>query len=270
MADELPAPDDREASEAVDDKRSGPQTIARAAMLLRMLARKGLEGTRLSDLKRMAGLPHPTIRRILIGLIEEGFIVQDENTRRYLLGPMNFELGLGALFKSDFQRAFHPFLEELSAESGDRVYLVMRSGADVVCLDRVEGRKDVRGTTFQIGGRRPLGFTAGGLAILSALSDAEITQILRINKRDIDNHARLTPASFRRSIASTRERGYALAKDIQTIGISHVGAATPLTRDGRIFAVSFTMESSELNPTRADDLFAMISRKFARIGNEFW
>lgn len=245
-------PDNAEAGDSRES--SGPQTIARAALLLRLLARHGLDGTRLSELKEMTGLPHPTIRRILLGLIEAGFIVQDPKTRRYLLGPMNFELGLGALFKTDFQRHFHPHLLQLAEKTGYRAFLVMRSGADAVCLDRVEGKKNVRGSTFEVGGRRPLGFGAGGLALLASLSDAEIKQILLINKRDIDNHGRLAVASFWRGVRLSRERGFAIARDIHTIGVCHVGVLVPPPPEGPRFAVSLTMDSSEMDVDRAAQL----------------
>src|SRR5689334_15380716 len=47
---------------------NGIQAISRAAMLMRLIARGGDEGIRLTDLTRMTGFPHPTIRRILKSL----------------------------------------------------------------------------------------------------------------------------------------------------------------------------------------------------------
>ena len=143
---------------------------------------------------------------------------------------------------------------QLSEKTGYRSFLVMRSGADAVCLDRIEGKKNVRGSTFEIGGRRPLGFGAGGLALLSSLADAEIKQILIINKRDIENHGRLTVPAFWRGIEHTRERGFAIARDIHTIGVCHVGIAVPPQPDGARFAVSQTMDSSEVDLERSAKL----------------
>ena len=155
---------------------------------------------------------------MLIGLIER-LHYQDGSTRRYLLGSMNFELGLSALSNPTFSAPSIRIWNSRPAGTGS---IVMRSGADVV-LGRVEGVRTLR-NNVQIGGAA-LGFTAGGRHPVSLVG--EIAQILQINKRDIDNHARLT-SGFRRSVASTRERGYA-RQDIQTIRIATL-AATPLAR----------------------------------------
>jgi len=249
---------------------NGTQTISRATLLLKLIARKGLEGTRLSELTKATGLAHPTIRRLLLGLMDEGFIVQDDKTRRYLLGPLNFELGLGAMFKTDFQRTFHPHLERITAETGYTGFLVMRSGADTVCLDRIEGSKPVKMTPFEIGGRRPLGFGAGGLALLSSLPDAEITRILEINKRDIDNHGRLTVDKFWGAIGRTRERGYGLVKDVYRMGVGNIGAVIPTVHQGRRFAVALCMKAENFDARVAAELFDFLTDEFTRIPAGDW
>src|SRR5258708_2731129 len=114
----------------------GTQAISRSVLALRLIARWGIEGCRLTDLTRASGVPHPTLRRILICLIDEGLVVQDTSSRRYRLGPLNYELGLAATQRNDFQRELKPRLERLARLSGDTVYLNVRSRAEQVCVDR--------------------------------------------------------------------------------------------------------------------------------------
>jgi len=57
-------------------------------------------------------------------------------------------------------------LRAFAEEVGDTVYLVVRSGMEAVCLERIEGPSPVRVLTLDSGSRRPLGLGAGGLAIL--------------------------------------------------------------------------------------------------------
>jgi DNA-binding IclR family transcriptional regulator len=238
---------------------SGTQAIARAAAILRLIARKGLDGARLTYLTKAAGLSHPTIHRILKCLIEERFVVQDSVTRRYRLGPLNFELGLATPRESHFEQSFRTVLTELARQSGDTVYLMARSGADIVCLDRAEGHFPIRAHTFDVGGRRPLGFGAAGLALLSELDDREIERVFQINMQEIQNHGRLTVETLWEAVARTRARGYAVTSDIYTFGIGSVGMVVRNGADPPVYAVNIsTVGADRFGPDRVEKLRRLI------------
>ena len=67
-----------------------PPTIHRAAQLLRAIASRGRDGARLVDLTQHTRLQQPTARRILKSLIAEGIVMQQAESRRYLLGHLVF------------------------------------------------------------------------------------------------------------------------------------------------------------------------------------
>ena len=238
---------------------SGTQAISRASTILRLIARKGLEGARLTYLTKAAGLSHPTIHRILKCLIDERFVVQDSATRRYRLGPLNFELGLATPRASQFEQSFRAVLTELARQSGDTAYLMARSGADIVCLERAEGHFPIRAHTFDVGGRRPLGFGAAGLALLSELDDNEIERIFQINMNEILNHGRLTVEILRQAVARTRARGFAVTSDIYTFGIGSVGMVIRNGDDPPVYAVNIsTVGADRFTPERIDRLRRLI------------
>jgi DNA-binding IclR family transcriptional regulator len=219
---------------------TGTQAIGRAATILRLIARKGVEGARLTYLTKAAALSHPTIHRILKCLVDERFVVQDSVTRRYRLGPLNFELGLATPREGRVERGFRTVLAELARQSGDTAYLMARSGADIVCLERAEGTFPIRSHTFDVGGRRPLGFGAAGLALLSELDDREIERVFQINMQEILNHGRLTVETLRQAVARTRSRGYAVTSDIYMFGIGSVGMVIRDGRDPPVYAVNIS------------------------------
>jgi DNA-binding IclR family transcriptional regulator len=251
--------DSREPAIARRNPVSGTQAIARASAILRLIARKGLDGARLTYLTKAAGLSHPTIHRILKCLIDERFVVQDSVTRRYRLGPLNFELGLATPRESHFEQGFRAVLTELARQSGDTVYLMARSGADVVCLDRAEGHFPIRAHTFDVGGRRPLGFGAAGLALLSELDDHEIDRVFQINMQEIANHGRLTTEILWEAVARTRARGYAVTSDIYTFGIGSVGMVIRNGDDPPVYAVNIsTVGADRFSLDRIDKLRRLI------------
>jgi hypothetical protein len=59
---------------------------------LRVISTRNSVGLRLSELVTATGLERPTVRRLLQGLMREGFVRQADTTRRYFLGRALFEL----------------------------------------------------------------------------------------------------------------------------------------------------------------------------------
>jgi DNA-binding IclR family transcriptional regulator len=244
----------------------GTQAVARAARMLRMIARRGTEGARLTQLTRLTGLPHPTIRRILKCLIAEGLVAQDPATKRYRLGPLNFELGLATVREANSERAYHSVLVDLAAATGDTVYLMARSGADLVCLDRAEGSFPIRANLFSIGGRRPLGFGAAGLALLAALDEASINRIISINMREIEIHRNLTVETLWEAVERTRKRGYAITSDIYTMGIGSIGLAIPNGDHEPVYALNLsTVGADRFTPARIETLQKLMQSQIATI-----
>lgn len=257
---------EKAAATGKQDANSGTQAVSRAARILRMIARRGIEGTRLTQLTRYTGLPHPTVRRILKCLIAEGLVIQDATSKLYRLGPLNFELGLATLREVNSERAYQRVLSNLAQASGDTVYLMARSGADVVCLDRAEGSFPIRAHLFSVGGRRPLGFGAAGLALLSSLCDADIQHIIAINAHEIEVHPRLTIDYLMEAIERTRARGYAITSDIYTMGIGSVGVAIPNGDQNPVYALNLsTVGADRFTPGRITELQRLMAAQIAEV-----
>lgn len=242
------------------DPPDGTQAIARAMRILRLLARWGRRGCRLKDLVKASEIPHPTLRRILLCLMAEGFVIQDADSRHYMLGPVNYELGLATFRRNDFHSELKPTLESLARQTGDTVYLNIRSGSDQVCIDRIEGYSPIRALTQEIGGRRPLGFGSSGLAILASLEDHEVEEVLVDNARDIANHPRITPESLRRAVERTRRDGYAVIRDTTVAGVSAIGIRVPAPAYIPATGIGIAMVNERLTPSRARELYKLLKQ----------
>lgn len=248
------------------ERGTGAQAIARAACVLRLIARNTMEGARLADLTRLSGLPHSTLHRILRCLAQERFVVQDPSTRRYQLGPINFELGLATMHKTEFQRRFRPHLERIAAASSDTVYLVVRSGNDFVCLDRVEGIFPARAIMLHVGGRRPLFLGAAGLALLAALDPCDAERYLQGSAREVANYPGLSVDGLRRAVERTRTRGYGRAKDNAHLGVGSIAVTIPEREHVFRFAVSVATKSNRLVAAREREIHALLTNELRRLG----
>ncbi|RTL52161.1 MAG: IclR family transcriptional regulator [Bradyrhizobiaceae bacterium] len=252
---------------------AGTQSISRAAALLRVIATRNSVGLRLSELVTAVGLERPTVRRLLQGLMREGFVRQAASTRRYFLGRALFELGLAASPDFDIRGVCAPSLERIAALTGDTAFLTMRSAFDSVCVDRFEGSYPVRALTVEIGARRALGTTAGGLALLAQLGDTDVDAIVSANAQRLRRYGAMDSARLRMMVKRARTLGYALNRNDITEGVTGVGIALGGRADIPDLALSVAAISSRLNDERQREVVdvlrteaALIAKRLLRSG----
>ncbi|WP_159590410.1 IclR family transcriptional regulator [Hydrogenophaga sp. BPS33] len=245
-----------------EDKQSGKHAISRAIDVLRAIAKDGAGGARLVDLAASTGLPHPTVRRILLILIKERMVVQSVTTNRYRLGPLSFELGLAAGDKGGLVASCRPHMLRLAAMTKGTVYLMSRSGFDAICLDRVDGDYPIRKVLLRIGGRRPLGAGPAGLALLAAMDDAAIEEGLR-TKGATRSLLAADSSLLRSAIEETRRCGFAITPDWALPGVRGVGMVVP-SSNGQS-AVSISAPTDQLNPEQLIEATQMLSDEIGRM-----
>jgi DNA-binding IclR family transcriptional regulator len=199
------------------------QTVGRAALLLRIIASSQSRHLRLLDIATMAALDKSTAQRLLHRLVIERLLVRDP-ARGYRLGPLLYELGLSALPETNLREVCQAPLQALAQSTGDMVFLILRSGFETVCLNRIAGSFPIQTMTRTEGDRHPLGVGAGGGAILASMHDSDIELTLpAIAPRLPAYH--LTDKAVLAAIEATRARG--------DIAIDEGSAAFDVTAIGR-------------------------------------
>lgn len=106
--------------------------------ILEILARE-CRAYSLAEISQAAGLPPSTVHRMLQTFGEGGYVVRDQNTHLYKLGPSLVSLGVSASRQVDLRKAVMPELRTLTAQTGEDSYLVMRNGFRGIMVDKVEG-----------------------------------------------------------------------------------------------------------------------------------
>jgi DNA-binding IclR family transcriptional regulator len=248
----------------------GTQTIQRAALLLRLLTYHNRTGLRLVDLAALSQMERPTVHRMLQGLIDESFVVQDQESRKYYLGPALYEMGLTASPKNHLRDVCLPFLQWVAANTGVTVFLTVRSGFDGVCLDRKDGASITTTTIpdFDIGQRRPLGMGTGCMALLSALPDEVVDGIIAFNdQRNAFSREPMTVRQLREKVAETRDKGYA-SRTLQTQPpMSALGVVIPDSGRGPVGALSVRDLAPRLQGKYQEQLVLILRRAVEDIGS---
>lgn len=183
--------------------------MERAALLLRELALHGSFGWRASDLAAHCGLDRATTQRLLACLTRERLAQQRPSDRRYLPGPLLFELGLSVPGLHSLQTASAAPVAR-SAQRLDAVAtLYLRSGDDIVCAVR-EGHTSIKALSSEIGTRRAAVMSAGGVAILLALPFAEREALIERGLARAARQGETRVRAIRRMLKESERAGYAV------------------------------------------------------------
>ena len=172
-------------------------------VLLRELAARGQFGWDLGDLAARCGLDKGTAHRLLSHLKRERMVRQRASDRRYLAGPLIYELGLALPDYAAFQQAAHAPLERVVKRLGGVAFLVLRSENDFVCAVRV-GAAPIKSLSIEVGTRRPLLTSAAGVALLIAMPKEEARSVIVQNLAAVSRFGGLSIASLERMLQESR------------------------------------------------------------------
>ena len=243
----------------------GTQSLRRAVQLLRMLSTHTATGWRLSDLADETGLDHTTVHRLLSGLVEERLAARVAGSRRYTLGALNFELGVAAAPYFSLDRLAAPALARLAVSTRDIVFLNVRSGFDSVCIARHEGRAALKAYTVDVGTRRPLCLSAGGVAIVVRLPRAEQAAIEAHNLHSIARREEARQLAVKRMVRRSRRVGYGLNLGDFVPRIGALGVAICNDEGHPVASISLAAMEKDLDEPRRGELLARLRDEAAAI-----
>ncbi|WP_232663189.1 IclR family transcriptional regulator [Pseudonocardia sp. TRM90224] len=208
----------------------GPiQSIERAAAVLRLLGSTD-RPLGLNELAAALDLPRPTAHGIIRTLRDVGFVDQDVDSARYLLGAGLQELGRGGWDPHDLRAASMNWADSLAGSSGLAVQLGVVSFTAVRLVHHVF-RPDGTPQRIRTGAEMPLHATALGKCLLA------FAPVATPRTRDLDLHrwtgrTCVTVAALDAHLATARHRGW--ASDAGEFEAGTGGAAAPLRASGGV------------------------------------
>jgi IclR family acetate operon transcriptional repressor len=241
-----------------------PQLLERAIRVLSLFSPDKPEWAT-TEIGRASGLAVPTVHRILTALHRHEFVVRDETTKRFRLGPAILALGQAASASTDLHSASLPALEELAAQTGETALLtVLSEHRDrAVCLERVESSQPLR-LSVQRGRDLPLHAGASQKALLAFMPDAEAEAILAGPLEKLCDATIDDPQRLREELRAVRERGWATSFEETNVGVWGL-AMTLLDKRGRAVAAIGVAGPRERLPSEIDPWLEILEDAIARI-----
>lgn len=176
----------------------------------------------LADVSRETGLTRATVRRLLLTLVELGYVRTDG--KHFELTPRVLDIGYSFISSLNVQDIAQPYLEALSDRLKESSSVAVLDDTDIVYVARVPTGR-IMTVAIGLGSRFPAYQTSMGRALLAELSDDEIVEIYnrsdrsRVTERTVGSSAALLDR-----IAEVRASGYALLDQELEVGVRSIAA----------------------------------------------
>jgi DNA-binding IclR family transcriptional regulator len=217
------------------------------------------------EVARRLNMSRSTTYRYLQSLRSYELLEEDDEHGGFRLGPRVFELARVARKGLGLSEIALPVMRELGAQVDEAVLLTRRSGALVVCVERVESSHPIR-LSYERGHLLPPHAGASAKVLLAFTDPAEVDEVLGSGKLDRFTDATVSdPRRLREQLAVIRAEGYAISDGEVDIGVRGI-AAPILTPDRRAAAgLSVAGPAFRLTDERLPEVIAAVRAAATKI-----
>ena len=224
------------------------ESVARAVRIIEQL---GKSPAGLSETARRVGLPKSTVARLLATLEEVEAVERTEDGRLYRLGPAVKRLSAAAGGPAQLAAFAHPYLEELTAVTGEAAGVSIPDGFAVHYVDQTESQHPVQARDWT-GELIPMHVVPSGLVIMAHWPEEQIERYLNRDLVRLTPNSVTDPALIWARLKKARDDGFVWAYEEFVEGINSV-AASVLDRNGHITAALHVHGPSYRFPHSGDE-----------------
>lgn len=241
------------------------ETLMRGLNILSLYTRETPALT-LTEITRATKLNKTTVYRILSTLENAGYLVRDEDTKRYRPDLKVLQLGFASISSLEVRQAARRYLELLSQQVGETVSLSVLDGADIIYVDRVRNQRIV-GVVLGLGSRLPAHCASMGKAILAHLPPSELEDYLdKAVLEPCTSNTLRDHQALKDELSLVRSRGFATNDEELEMGLRAVAAPIWDNSNRVVAAVNITGSTSSISQERlVGDLAEAVRHTAAQI-----
>lgn len=215
--------------DAIDTNKSA--TALRALKVLEALA-QSRDALSAAEVASIIGAERTTAYRMLMTLMEAGYVVRDQRARAYRLGYKVLTLSRALLSGNEKTELVAACLREISARTGEAAHYSVLERDCAVLVQRSTGTQLVT-IDFQVGDRAPLHCTSIGKVLLAYQDPATIEAAILGGLPRFARNTITNPARLRDELRKVRAQSYAY-DDMEFADDMRCVAVPVIEKDGRV------------------------------------
>jgi DNA-binding IclR family transcriptional regulator len=206
-----------------------------------------------SEIAQATGLHKATAHRIIMTLLDGGFLERTPDGERFRLGLRLAELGMSALHGLDFRRAALPYMHLLMERFQEICTLSMFDRGQVLFVEVVHSERSLT-IAARVGRHLPAHCTASGKVLLAFLPTEVVEPVLNAPLAVYTEKTITSADQLREELEVVRQRGYALADEELEVGLTAISAPIRDIHGDVIAAMSIPFPKNRLRPERIPEI----------------
>lgn len=233
------------------------KSAARTVLVLEFLASRQNEPARLREICDALGVPKSSLYALLRTLSQHGWVRTDASGTLYGIGIRALMAGTSYLDTDPYLRLVQPSLDYAKEQLNETIHFGRLDGTSIVYLATRESSQYLRPYS-RVGRRLPASTTAMGKALLAERAGHELDTLLREPLAQMTPHTIVDVEKMRDELHVTRQRGYSLDLQENTLGLQCFGFALRYSNPP-MDAISCSVPVARLTPSRCDEIIAVMS-----------
>lgn len=244
------------------------KSVEKALKILEALSAR--KEASLSELSNILNLTKTNVHRLLLTLIENGFVLINENNFKYTLSLKLFVLGGSVNQRSILINIAFPYMEKLAKLSGETINLGILYNNEVLYIEKIDSPENLR-IDSPIGKTDPAYCTSLGKCLLSGLEKKELEMYIRNNSsfKSLTKFTIINPRKLMKELEEVRNNGYAIDREELTLGIRCIGSPIHDANGKVIAAVSISGPSVRMTEIKIRKLKEFVLKNVQEISLQF-
>ncbi len=239
------------------------KSAAYAVEILELLSSRQNRPARLREISEALEIPKSSCYALLRTLTQRGWVRRDETGTLYGVGLRALMAGTSYLDADPHLRFVQPWLDSLNEQLDETLHFGRLDGTDIVYLATRESSQYLR-VINRVGRRLPASTTSLGKALLAHHMELDLDEHLLAPLPQLTAHTITDRERLMEDLEYTRDRGYALDFEENTVGLKCFGFALRYS-DPVVDAISCSVPIARLTEERADEIVNVMREAVAAI-----
>ena len=200
------------------------KSAAYAVEVLELLSSRQNRPARLREISDALGIPKSSCYALLRTLTQRGWVRRDETGTLHGVGIRALMAGMSYLDADPHLRFVQPWLDSLNEQLDETVHFGRLDGDDIIYLATRESSQYLR-VINRVGRRLPASTTSLGKALLAQRMDLDLDAHLMTPLPQLTPHTITDRGVLMDDLSATRDRGYAIDLEENTVGLKCFGFA---------------------------------------------